>query len=65
MVTSNGLAKVPVLALPEGVLAEYSNGFWFGFNYSSKTQQIPVPANAKILIGKKELKPAEVAIWKE
>jgi beta-galactosidase len=58
-------ANVPTLALPEGVLVEYSDGFWYGFNYSSQNQEIPVPANAKIIIGQKTLKPAEVVIWKE
>ncbi len=57
--------NVPTLDLPEGVLVEYSNGFWYGLNYSSQNQEIPVPANAKVLIGQKTLKPAEVVIWKE
>lgn len=58
-------ANVPTLSLPEGVLVDYSNGFWFGMNYSSQNQEIPVPANAKVLIGKKSLQPAEVVIWRE
>lgn len=58
-------ANIPTLALPEGVLVEYSSGFWYGFNYSSKNQEIQIPANAKVLIGQKTLKPAEVVIWKE
>ena len=57
--------NVSTLTLPEGVLVEYSKGFWYGFNYSSQTQEIPVPVNAKVLIGQKTLKPAEVVIWKE
>lgn len=56
---------VPVLSLPEGVLTEWSNGFWFGFNYSSQNQEIPVSSDAKIVIGQKNLKPAEVVIWQE
>lgn len=56
-------AAVPVMFLPEGVLVEYSNGFWFGFNYSSQIQEIPMPEDAKVLIGKKNLKPADVVIW--
>lgn len=58
-------AGVPVLSLPEGVLVEWSNGFWFGFNYSSQNQDIPLPVNAKIIIGQKSLKPAEVVIWQD
>jgi beta-galactosidase len=58
-------ANVPTLALPEGVLVEYNSGFWYGFNYSSKPQLIPVPAGAKIIVGQAALKPAGVVIWKE
>lgn len=57
--------KVPVLNLPDGVLVEWRDGFWYGFNYSSEVQDIPVPAKGKILIGQKSLRPAEVVIWKE
>lgn len=56
---------VSTLSLSEGVLTEYSDGFWFGFNYSSEDQQIPIPSDAKIIIGEKILKPAEVVIWQE
>lgn len=58
-------SQTSVLSLSEGLLVEYSNGFWYGFNYSSENQEIPVPARAKIIIGQKLLKPAEVVIWKE
>lgn len=58
-------AQVPILSLPEGVLAEYSSGFWFGLNYSSQNQEIELPQNAKILVGNRNIKPAEVVIWQE
>lgn len=58
-------AGIPVMDLPEGVVVEWRDGFWVGLNYSSENQTIPVPAKAQILIGKKELNPAEVVIWKE
>lgn len=58
-------AGVAALTLPDGVLVEYNDGFWFGLNYSSETQELPVPSTAKILIGQKTLKPAEVVIWKQ
>ena len=58
-------AGVQTLSLPEGVLVEYNDGFWYGLNYSSQVQDIPVPAGAKVIIGQKSLKPAEVVIWKE
>ncbi|WP_207422876.1 beta-galactosidase [Desertivirga brevis] len=58
-------AGVSTLNLPEGVIVEYRDGFWYGLNYSSKVQQIPVPASAKIIIGQKALKPADVVVWQE
>ena len=58
-------ARVPVMSLPDDVLVEYNDGFWYAFNYSSEQQEIPVPEAAKIIIGQKVLQPAEVVIWKE
>ncbi|WP_207532626.1 beta-galactosidase [Desertivirga arenae] len=58
-------AGVSTLNLPEGVLVEYCDGFWYGLNYSSQNQNIPVPANGKIIIGQRILKPAEVVVWRE
>lgn len=58
-------AGIPVKDLPEGVIIEWRDGFWVGVNYGEKTYEVPLPANAKILIGSKSLKPADVIIWKE
>jgi beta-galactosidase len=58
-------AGVQTLSLPEGVVVQYNDGFWYGLNYSSEEQKIDMPASAQILIGQKVLKPAEVVIWKE
>lgn len=58
-------AGVQTLNLPEGVIVQYNDGFWYGLNYSSQKQEISIPASATILIGKKSLNPAEVVIWKE
>ncbi|MEI6948880.1 beta-galactosidase [Paraflavisolibacter sp. H34] len=58
-------AGIGILNLPEGVVVQWTNGFWVGLNYSSQNQALPVPAGAKILIGEKELKPAGVVIWKD
>ncbi len=58
-------AGIGILDLPEGVLVEWRHGFGIGLNYSSQNQSIPVPAKAKVLIGRKELKPADVVIWQE
>jgi beta-galactosidase len=49
--------------LPEGVVIDWRDGFWVGVNYSGKPYQVPVPA--KILIGTKTLKPADVIVWKD
>lgn len=56
---------VATLSLPDGLLVEYNDGFWFGLNYSSENQDIAIPSEAKILIGQKTLKPAELVIWKQ
>ncbi|WP_114783338.1 beta-galactosidase [Botryobacter ruber] len=58
-------AQIPVLNLPEGVVVEWCNGFWFGLNYSSQNQTLPVPDKAKILLGQRELIPAGVVVWQE
>ena len=58
-------AGIPILDLPEGVLVEWRHGFGIGLNYSSESQTIPVPAKAKVLIGQKNLNPADVVIWQE
>lgn len=58
-------AGVQTLNLPEGVIVQYHDGFWYGLNYSSQNQDINIPSSATVLIGQKSLKPAEVVIWKE
>ncbi|MFD2324067.1 Beta-galactosidase C-terminal domain [Mucilaginibacter galii] len=58
-------AGIPVRELPEGVILEWRDGFWVGVNYSGKPYTVALPANAKILIGQKVLKPADVLVWKE
>jgi beta-galactosidase len=47
------------------VVLEYRNGFGIAINYNSIDCLAPVPANAKILVGDKNLKPAGVVVWKE
>lgn len=59
------IAGVPILSLDQGVVVEYSNGFWYGLNYSSQNQEISIPPHAKILIGQKTLTPANIVIWQE
>ncbi len=58
-------AKIKIDNLPEGVIIEWRDGYWVGVNYSDRVYNVPIPANAKILIGSKLLKPADVVIWKE
>jgi len=50
---------------PEGVMMDWRDGFWVGVNYSGNIYNVSTPANAKILIGSKTLKPADVVVWKE
>ena len=56
-------AGIPVMNLPEGVMVEWRDGFYIGLNYSSTNQIIPIPTNAKIVIGTKTLAPAGVVVW--
>ncbi len=58
-------AGIPAANLPEGVVIDWRDGFWIGVNYSEKPYTVPMAANAKILIGSKILKPADVVVWKE
>jgi beta-galactosidase len=58
-------AGIGVQNLPEGVLIDWRDGFWIGVNYSDNPYTINIPANAKLLIGTKVLKPADVVVWKE
>ena len=75
--TDNGLLEKAVLKkvydqagiatenYPEGVMMDWRDGFWVGVNYSGNIYNVSTPANAKILIGSKTLKPADVVVWKE
>jgi beta-galactosidase len=48
------------------LVKEWRDGFWIAMNYSStETYEAPVPENAKILVGSRRLKPADVVIWTE
>jgi beta-galactosidase len=49
---------------PEGVMIDWRDGFWVGVNYSGNTYNLSIPANAKVLIGSRSLKSADVAVWK-
>lgn len=50
---------------PTGVYVYWRDGFNVAVNYSSDNYAVDIPANAKIILGQKEMKPAGVIIWKE
>jgi len=56
---------IPVLNLAPGVTMEYRDGFGIGLNYSDQPQEIPIPADAAILIGQPRLETAGVVVWKD
>lgn len=58
-------AGIAVEDYPDGVVAEWRDGFWVAVNYSDKPYAVPMSPKAKVLIGTKLLKPADVLVWKE
>jgi beta-galactosidase len=48
---------------PEGVMVNWRDGFWVAVNYSSSNVSINIPANAKLIIGSRDLDVAGVAVW--
>lgn len=58
-------AGITTANIPDGVMIDWRDGFWVGVNYSSKPYEVPLSPNAKILIGSKTLKTADVIVWKE
>jgi len=57
-------AGISIADLPPDLLVEWRDGFWIAMNYASTTQTAPIPKNAEIIIGKRELLPAEVVVWR-
>ena len=57
-------AGIGVKELPEGVIINWRDGFWVANNYSSKSVNLEIPAEAKLLVGTRELMPAGVTVWK-
>jgi len=58
-------AGTPVENFADQFFVEWRDGFWVATNFTSQTQTAPVPASAKIIVGKKELEPAGVTVWQE
>ena len=59
-----GLLNIKIEKYPEGVIVEYRDGFGIGVNYSDKAYSLNIPADAKILVGSKDLPTAGVVVWK-
>lgn len=58
-------AKIKALDLPRYFYVHWRDGYWVAVNYNGEAVQAPVPANAKIIMGKSLVAPGEVCIWKE
>jgi beta-galactosidase len=58
-------AGVAAADYPPGVYVDWRDGFWVAVNYSSKPADIAVPAGAEILYGARQLKPADVLVWRQ
>lgn len=56
--------RIPVAAYPEGVIAEYRDGFGIAVNYSDKPFEMKLPDYMKILVGTKIINTAGVLVWK-
>lgn len=52
-----------ILALPDYAFVEWRDGFWVGVNYTSEPVSLPIPADANLLIGEREILPGGVAVW--
>jgi beta-galactosidase len=58
-------AGTPVENFADQFFVEWRDGFWVATNFTSQKQTAPVPANAKVIVGKKEMEPAGVTVWQE
>ena len=56
--------NAPIENYPEGIMVEYRDGFGIAVNYSDKIYNINLPESAKIIIGTKAIKTADVLVWK-
>jgi len=56
---------VKALNLEDGFAVDWRDGFWVATNFTEKLQTIPAPAEAKLLVGSRDLGPAGVAVWQE
>ena len=58
-------AGVKIQNFDDGFTVDWRDGFWVATNFTEKQETIPAPANAKLLVGTRELGPAGVAVWQE
>jgi beta-galactosidase len=60
-----GQAGAAPQALPPGLVVDWRDGFWVATNFSEKALAAPAGANAKFLLGGRQLDAAGVAVWTE
>lgn len=58
-------AGVAVEQYDNGFLVDWRDGFWVATNFTDKNQSITAPADAKLLIGAREVPPAGVTVWQD
>jgi beta-galactosidase len=56
--------NAPIENYPEGIMVDYRDGFGIAVNYSDKIYNINLPEKAKVIIGNKAIKTADVLVWK-
>lgn len=57
-------AGASIIELPDYIFVEWRDGFWVAVNYRSEPFKLPIPANAQIIFGNREIKQGEVTVWK-
>lgn len=53
-----------ILDLPDYVFTEFRDGYWITVNYTSENVTAPVPEKSTIILGRKQVAPGEVVVWK-
>lgn len=56
--------NIEVMDLPYGVSVEYRNGLGVVLNYSDKPYRFQLPEGGKVIIGKEEVAPVDVMVFK-
>lgn len=57
------IANCSVNELPDGVIANWRDGFWVVNNYSSSVVKYSIPNNGKAIVGSEEIVPGGVLVW--